>query len=66
MIFFTAFNPVSQDILEKVGQEAELEDVEKGAKGECLKFRDRFKFTPKVLRGHQICSNSITVLLDPF
>jgi hypothetical protein len=38
MSFFADFNPASQDILEKVGQEAGLKDVKKGAKSECLEF----------------------------
>ena len=42
MIFFTAFKATSQDILEQVGQEVALEDVEKGAKSEYLKYRDGF------------------------
>jgi hypothetical protein len=42
MIFFTVFKATSQDILEQVGQEVALEDVEKGAKSEYLEYRDRF------------------------
>ncbi len=43
MNFFTDFNPHSQDILEKVGQEGGLKGVEKGAKSEYLEFQDRFR-----------------------
>ena len=42
MIFFADFKSASQDILGKVGQEADLEDAEKGAKSEILELRDRF------------------------
>jgi len=42
MDFFADFKVASRDILEKVGQEAALEDAEKDAKSEVLEFRDRF------------------------
>ncbi len=47
MDFFTDFNLTSQDILEKVGQEAGLKGVKKDAKSECLEFGDRF-ISPKL------------------
>jgi hypothetical protein len=39
--FFTDFNAASQDIVEKLGQEAALKDVEKDSKGMFFQFRDR-------------------------
>ena len=62
MHFFTYFNAASQDILEKVGQEAALKDVEKGAKRKCLKFADRF-MTEYYNRG-QNCEERGNLSLD--
>jgi len=42
MHFFSDFRASSQDILFKVGQEATLKAEEKGAKGKCLEYWDRF------------------------
>ena len=41
MYFFADFKAASRDILGEVGQEAALEDAEKGAKSELVALRDR-------------------------
>jgi hypothetical protein len=47
MFFFTDFKAASQDILGEVGQEAALEDVEKGGKSELFALRNRFIGSPR-------------------
>jgi hypothetical protein len=42
MVFFADFKAASQDILGEVGQEAALEDAEKGAKSKLFALRGRF------------------------